>query len=56
MLSSTSQEYYRPIITPYELMLALDGERGVAKWSQDDWTLDFRRVLSGALAAQAKLF
>jgi diphthamide synthase subunit DPH2 len=41
------QEYYRPIITPYELILALDGEKGVARWDPEQWTLDFGRVLSG---------
>ncbi|KAJ9114756.1 hypothetical protein QFC22_005632 [Naganishia vaughanmartiniae] len=38
------KEYYKPILTPWELQLSLQGDRGV--WAPDQWTLDFRRVLA----------
>ncbi|KAJ9096731.1 hypothetical protein QFC21_005001 [Naganishia friedmannii] len=39
-----TKEYYKPILTPWELQLSLQGDRGV--WAPDQWTLDFRRVLA----------
>ncbi|KAJ9098314.1 hypothetical protein QFC19_006438 [Naganishia cerealis] len=38
------KEYYKPILTPWELQLSLQGDRGV--WAPDQWTLDFRKVLA----------
>lgn len=37
------KEYYRPIITPWELSLALKGEQGT--WAPEKWTLDFEKVM-----------
>ena len=37
------KEYYRPIVTPHELRLALQGE--MESWKPEDWTLDLEAVL-----------
>jgi diphthamide biosynthesis protein 2 len=37
------KEYYRPIVTPHELRLALQGE--MESWKPDEWTLDLDSVL-----------
>ena len=39
------KEYYRPIVTPHELRLALQGE--MESWKPEDWTLDLEAVLRG---------
>ncbi|KAJ9099349.1 hypothetical protein QFC20_005750 [Naganishia adeliensis] len=39
-----SKEYYKPILTPWELQLSLQGDKGV--WAPEQWTLDFRKVLA----------
>lgn len=47
------QEYYKPILTPWELQLSLQGDRGV--WAPEQWTLDFRRVLAGECLSRPPL-
>jgi diphthamide biosynthesis protein 2 len=39
------KEYWRPIVTPHELRLALQGE--MESWKPEDWTLDLESVLRG---------
>ena len=39
------QDFYRPIITPWELLLALKGPEG--EWDPSKWTLDIGQVLEG---------
>ena len=41
------QDFYRPIITPWELLLALQGPEG--QWEPSKWTLDISSVLAGML-------
>jgi diphthamide biosynthesis protein 2 len=41
------QEFLRPIITPWELILALQGPEH--KWEPGRWTLDMYKVLEGKL-------
>ncbi|CUM65104.1 uncharacterized protein PRCAT00002730001 [Priceomyces carsonii] len=45
-----NQEYYKPIVTPYELFLALSEE---LEWT-GQWVTDFRRVLEDFEAEQNK--
>lgn len=40
-----SKDFLRPIITPWELLLALKGPEN--DWEPNKWTLDFGRVLEG---------
>ena len=42
-----SKDFLRPIITPWELLLALKGPG--EDWEPNKWTLDFGRVLDGKL-------
>ncbi len=42
----TVQDFYRPIITPWELLLALQGPEHV--WQPSKWTLDISKVLEAA--------
>lgn len=46
-VADDSQEFYRPIITPWELLLALRGASH--EWEPNKWTLDFDRVIEGGL-------
>jgi len=41
-----SKDFYRPIVTPWELLLALKGPEG--GWDPSKWTLDIEKVLQGA--------
>lgn len=47
-----SKDFLRPIITPYELVLALEGKAGV--WDPAKWTLDLDAALDQATAAVKK--
>jgi diphthamide biosynthesis protein 2 len=40
-----SKDFYRPIVTPWELLLALKGPEG--GWDPSKWTLDIEKVLQG---------
>lgn len=40
-----SKDFYRPIVTPWELLLALKGPE--VEWDPSKWTLDLNRVLEG---------
>jgi len=40
-----SKDFLRPIITPWELLLALKGPEN--DWEPERWTLDLSRVLDG---------
>lgn len=42
-----SKDFLRPIITPWELLLALKGPEN--DWEPNKWTLDFGKVLDGEL-------
>lgn len=46
------KEYYRPIVTPWELQLALQGDAG--EWAPERWTLDFEQVIRGEKRAIRK--
>lgn len=48
------KEYYRPIVTPWELQLALQGDAG--EWAPERWTLDFEKVIRGELGGRGKDF
>ncbi|GHJ88138.1 hypothetical protein NliqN6_4540 [Naganishia liquefaciens] len=48
-----SKEYYKPILTPWELQLSLRGDRGV--WAPEQWTLDFRKVLAELEAEHGRI-
>ena len=39
----------RPIVTPWELLLALEGEEG--EWDPTKWKLDLSEVLAGKISA-----
>nr|XP_019049513.1 diphthamide biosynthesis protein 2 [Kwoniella bestiolae CBS 10118]OCF28443.1 diphthamide biosynthesis protein 2 [Kwoniella bestiolae CBS 10118] len=53
-LVDNSKDFIRPIITPWELELALQGE-GHA-WEPEKWTLDLGKVLDGGNAAEKPTF
>jgi diphthamide biosynthesis protein 2 len=42
-----SKDFLRPIITPWEMLLALKGPEN--DWEPEKWTLDLSRVLEGKL-------
>jgi diphthamide biosynthesis protein 2 len=50
IIANTVQDFLRPIITPYELTLALTG----AEWDPSSWTLDLARVLATVSQEEAK--
>lgn len=50
-MEADRQDFLRPIITPYELTLALKGKAGV--WDPAAWTLDLNTVLDEATAVVA---
>ncbi|KAI9638236.1 peptidyl-diphthamide biosynthesis [Dioszegia hungarica] len=48
-----SKEFLRPIITPWELILALQGPEH--RWEPGRWTLDMSKVLEEAKAARSEM-
>lgn len=50
-ISDMMQDFYRPIITPWELLLALQGPEH--EWQPSKWTLDISKVLEAAKGASA---
>jgi diphthamide biosynthesis protein 2 len=45
-----SKDFYRPIVTPWELLLALKGPE--VEWDPSKWTLDISKVLEGESSRQ----